>query len=86
MYFRMAVSPSEDVKELKFVAKPRSLMHDLTAAVPDGIEGWSMSQLETTIEHEGPDESQSEIVRNAVEATFSGLDCGRIRVATDIRA
>ena len=48
-----------------------------------GIEGWSMSQLESTIEHAwtaGPDESHSEIVREAVELTLSGLDCGRIRV------
>ncbi len=59
-------------------------LHNLAVMVPGGIEGWSMSQLESTIEDAwtaGPDESHSKIVREAVEVTLSGLDCGRIRVA-----
>lgn len=59
-------------------------LHNLTAATSNDIEGWSMNQLEFTIEHAWaaePDESHSAIVREAVEITLSGLDCGRIRVA-----
>lgn len=59
-------------------------LHNLTAATSNDIEGWSMNQLEFTIEHAWaaePDESHSAIVREAVEVTLSCLDCGRIRVA-----
>lgn len=43
-----------------------------------------MHELKSVIERawtQGPDASHSETVRNAVEITLSGLDCGRIRVA-----
>jgi 2,3,4,5-tetrahydropyridine-2-carboxylate N-succinyltransferase len=58
-----------------------SPQHDMA---PDSIEGWSLSTLESTIEGAWADNSGAphpEIVRNAVEAILSGLDCGRIRVA-----
>ena len=52
---------------------------------PDGIERWSLCDLESTVEYAwaaGSDALHSETtVRNAVEAILSGLDCGRIRVA-----
>jgi 2,3,4,5-tetrahydropyridine-2-carboxylate N-succinyltransferase len=59
-------------------------MHNQSATAPVDVEGWSLRELETSIERAwaaGPDASHLETVRDAVEATLLGLDYGRIRVA-----
>ena len=59
-------------------------MHNLRSSSPDCIEGWPLHALESTIEHAwatAPTTSPSGSERDAIEATLSGLDCGRIRVA-----
>jgi 2,3,4,5-tetrahydropyridine-2-carboxylate N-succinyltransferase len=57
--------------------------HNLPATTPDGVGGWSLSELQSAIERAWATESaaRSENAREAVEATLLGLDCGRIRVA-----
>src|SRR5687768_14049729 len=58
-------------------------IHNLAATTPNGGEGWSLQELESAIEQAWAAEqaSHSEILREAVEATLLGLNCGRIRVA-----
>jgi 2,3,4,5-tetrahydropyridine-2-carboxylate N-succinyltransferase len=59
-------------------------MQNLPSSSPDCIEGWPLHELESTIEHAwgtAPTISPSGFERDAIEATLSGLDCGRIRVA-----
>lgn len=55
----------------------------MPATTSNGGEGWSLQELESAIEHAWATEhaSHSETVREAVEATLLGLDCGRVRVA-----
>ncbi len=59
-------------------------MRNLPSSSPDCVEGWLLHELESTIEHAwgtAPTASSSGSERDAIEATLSGLDCGRIRVA-----
>src|SRR5687768_4238198 len=58
-------------------------IHNLPATTSNGGEGWPLQELESAIEHAWATEqaSHSETVREAVEATLLGLDCGRVRVA-----
>ena len=59
-------------------------MQNLRSSSTDCVEGWSLHELESTIElawGTAPGISPLGSERDAIEATLSGLDCGRIRVA-----
>ena len=56
----------------------------MPASSVEGVERWSLHELKSIVENAwagAPTTSHSQAVRAAVEATLSGLDCGRIRVA-----
>jgi 2,3,4,5-tetrahydropyridine-2-carboxylate N-succinyltransferase len=59
-------------------------MHNVPSSPLEGVERWSLHELKSIVENAwsaAPTTSHSPAVRAAVEATLSGLNCGRIRVA-----